>query len=90
MAENKSHSSGSLKFPLWVAKRYLFSKKSHNTINVISGISAAGVAVGTLALVCVMSVFNGFETLIEGMFSAFDPDLKITLVEAKYLTQFGY
>ena len=83
MAENKSHSSGSLKFPLWVAKRYLFSKKSHNTINVISGISAAGVAVGTMALVCVMSVFNGFETLIEGMFSAFDPDLKITLVEGK-------
>ena len=83
MAENKSHSSASLKFPLWVAKRYLFSKKSHNTINVISGISAAGVAVGTMALVCVMSVFNGFETLIEGMFSAFDPDLKITLVEGK-------
>ena len=83
MTVNKSHTSGSLKFPLWVAKRYLFSKKSHNTINVISGISAAGVAVGTLALVCVMSVFNGFETLIEGMFSAFDPDLKITLVEGK-------
>ena len=83
MAENKSHKSGALKFPVWVAKRYLFSKKSHNTINVISGISAAGVAVGTLALVCVMSVFNGFETLIESMFSAFDPDLRVSLVEGK-------
>ncbi|MBP1663640.1 MAG: hypothetical protein H6Q19_780 [Bacteroidetes bacterium] len=83
MAESKSHKSGSLKFPVWVAKRYLFSKKSHNTINVISAISAAGVAVGTLALVCVMSVFNGFESLIESMFSAFDPDLKISLVEGK-------
>ncbi|HPT43657.1 MAG TPA: ABC transporter permease [Paludibacteraceae bacterium] len=72
-----------MKFPVWVAKRYLFSKKSHNTINVISGISAAGVAVGTLALVCVMSVFNGFETLIESMFSAFDPDLRVSLVEGK-------
>ena len=83
MSKNKSHKSGALKFPVWVAKRYLFSKKSHNTINVISGISAAGVAVGTLALVCVMSVFNGFETLIESMFSAFDPDLRVSLVEGK-------
>ncbi len=72
-----------LSFSFHIAKRYLFSKKSHNAINIISGISAAGVGVGAMALVCVLSVFNGFETLIADMFSAFDPDLKITLAEGK-------
>ena len=72
-----------LSFSLFIAKRYLFSKKSHNAINIISGISAAGVGVGAMALVCVLSVFNGFESLISDMFSAFDPDLKITLVQGK-------
>ena len=61
----------------------MFSKKSHNSINIISGISASGVAIGTMALVCVLSVFNGFESLISDMFSAFDPDLKITLSQGK-------
>jgi len=75
--------SRSISFPFYIAKRYLFSKKSHNAINVISAISAAGVSVGTMALVCVLSVFNGFETLIADMFSAFDPDLKITLTQGK-------
>ena len=65
-------------FPLKVALRYLFSKKSHNAINVISAISATGVAVGTAALIVLMSVFNGFEGLISGMLSEFDPDLRIT------------
>lgn len=72
-----------LSFSFRIARRYLFSKKSHNAINVISGISAAGVAIGTMALVCVLSVFNGFESLISNMFSAFDPDLKITLTHGK-------
>lgn len=72
-----------LKFAFWVAGRYLFSKKSHNAINIISGISALGVCIGTIALISVLSVFNGFEGLIQGMFSAFDPDLKISLVEGK-------
>jgi len=72
-----------LSFSFRIARRYLFSKKSHNAINIISGISAAGVAIGTMALVCVLSVFNGFETLISDMFSAFDPDLKITLTHGK-------
>ncbi len=67
----------------YIAKRYLFSKKSHNAINIISGISAAGVCIGSMALVCVLSVFNGFENLVKDLFSAFDPDLKITLVEGK-------
>lgn len=72
-----------LSFSFYIAKRYLFSKKSHNAINIISGISAAGVGVGAMALVCVLSVFNGFESLISDMFSAFDPDLKITLTQGK-------
>ncbi|HRZ98292.1 MAG TPA: FtsX-like permease family protein [Paludibacter sp.] len=70
-------------FSLRIAWRYLVSKKSHNAINIISGISSAGVAVGTMALIVVLSVFNGFETLISDMFSTFDPDLRITLTQGK-------
>jgi lipoprotein-releasing system permease protein len=66
-----------------IARRYLFAKKSHNAINIISAISAGGVCVGTMAMVCVLSVFNGFEGLIQQLFSNFDPDLKIELVEGK-------
>ncbi len=73
----------SMLFSMRIAWRYLFSKKSHNAINIISGISSFGVAVGTMALVVVLSVFNGFESLVEGMFSAFDPDLKIEIVDGK-------
>ena len=72
-----------LTFPFYVARRYLFSKKSHNVVNIISGISSAGIGISALALVCVMSVFNGIESLISDMFSAFDPDLKITVVQGK-------
>lgn len=72
-----------LSFSFRIARRYLFSKKSHNAINIISGVSAGGVAIGTMALVCVLSVFNGFESLISNLFSAFDPDLKITLTHGK-------
>jgi ABC-type lipoprotein release transport system permease subunit len=70
-------------FSFRIARRYLFSKKSHNAINIISGISATGVAVGTMALVVVLSVFNGFGSLISDLFSNFDPDLKITLTQGK-------
>ncbi|HQB28373.1 MAG TPA: FtsX-like permease family protein [Paludibacter sp.] len=72
-----------LKFSLRIAGRYLFSKKSHNAINVISGISSAGVAIGTIALVVVLSIFNGFELLFSDLFSAFDPDLQIALKQGK-------
>ena len=65
------------------AKRYLFSKKSHNAINVISAISVCGVALATLALVCTLSVFNGFQDLVATFFTAFDPELKITAVTGK-------
>ncbi len=67
----------------YIAKRYLLSKKSHNAINIVSSISAGGVLVGTFALVCVLSVFNGFGGIIENLFSDFDPDLKISIVEGK-------
>lgn len=68
---------------LYIAKRYLIAKKSHNVINIISGISVIGVMVGTMALIVVLSVFNGFQSLISTLFSAFDPDLKITVAEGK-------
>ena len=67
----------------FIARRYLFSKKSHNAINVISVISVCGIAIATMAMVCVLSIFNGLGGLVEGMFNAFDPDLKITVKEGK-------
>ena len=72
-----------MNFPFYIAKRYLFSKKSHNAINVISGVSVCGVALATLALVCTLSVFNGFQDLVATFFTAFDPELKITAVNGK-------
>ncbi len=70
-------------WPLFVAQRYLFSKKSHNAINIITLVSMCGVAIGTMALVCVMSVLNGFEGLVNGTFVAFDPDLRIESAEGR-------
>ena len=67
-----------------LAKRYLFAKKSHNAINIIAWISVLGVATGTFALIVVLSVFNGFDTLISSMFNAFDPNIKITVAEGKF------
>lgn len=72
-----------MNFPLYIAKRYLFSKKSHNAINIISIVAVCGVAVATMATVCSMSVLNGFRGLVTEMFSAFDPELKITPVKGK-------
>lgn len=72
-----------MNFPFYIARRYLFSKKSHNAINVISGVSVCGVALATLAMVCTLSVFNGFRDLVATMFTAFDPELKITSVIGK-------
>ncbi len=72
-----------MNFPFYIACRYLFSKKSHNAINVISALSVCGVALATLALVCTLSVFNGFQDLVATFFTAFDPELKITAVEGK-------
>ena len=72
-----------MSFPFYIARRYLFSKKSHNAINVISGVSVCGVALATLALVCTLSVFNGFQDLVTTMFTAFDPEIKITATNGK-------
>lgn len=69
-----------------IAWRYLFSKKGHSAINIVSGVSAAAVAVVTATMLCVMSVMNGFESLVEDMFSEFDPELRITAAEGKYFS----
>ena len=71
-------------FPFFIARRYLFSKKSHNAINIISGISAAGVAFAAAALLCVLGVFNGFRDLIESLYTNFDPQLEVRPVEGKF------
>lgn len=72
-----------MNLPFYIARRYLFSKKKHNAINIISGISVCGVALATLALVCTLSVFNGFQDMVAGFFTAFDPELKITIRKGK-------
>ena len=74
---------------LHIAWRYLRGKKSHNAIQVVSGVSAAAVAVVTAAMVCVLSVMNGFGSVIEQMFSRFDPDLRIEAAEGKYFDVSG-
>jgi lipoprotein-releasing system permease protein len=72
-----------VKLSFYIAKRYLFAKKSRNAINIISAVSVAGVSVGTMALIIVLSVFNGLETMVRAIFNTFDPDIKITAAEGK-------
>jgi len=72
-----------MNFPFYIARRYLFSKKSTNVINIISAISVVGVAVATMALVVTLSVFNGFSDLVASLFTAFDPQIEITPTEGK-------
>lgn len=72
-----------MNFPFYIARRYLFSKKSTHAINVISGISVVGVAVATMALVVTLSVFNGFHDLVASFFTQMDPQLKVTPVKGK-------
>lgn len=76
-----------MNFALYIARRYLFSKKSHNAINVISAIAVCGVALATLALVCTLSVFNGFHDLISSFFTHFDPQLKVEAARGKTFVQ---
>ena len=71
---------------LYIARRYLFSSKSKNAVNSITAISVLGVTVGTLALVVVLSVFNGFETLIKSMYQEVNPDFEVTSVVSKSFT----
>ena len=63
------------RLPLFFARRYLFSKKSHSVINIVSGVSAFSVAIPVMAMVILLSVFNGFEGLIKSMYRSFDPDI---------------
>lgn len=72
-----------MNFPFYIARRYLFAKKSTNAINVISAISVVGVAVATMAMIIVLSVFNGFSSLVGSLFTHFDPQLKVIPVEGK-------
>ncbi|MBF9253045.1 ABC transporter permease [Pontibacter sp. 172403-2] len=69
--------------PFLIAKRYFFSRKKRNIISIISNIAMIGVAVGTMALIVVLSVFNGLEDLIREIYSSFDPDLKVSAAEGK-------
>ena len=72
-----------MNFPFFIARRYVFSKKSTNAINVISAISVVGVAVGTMALVIVLSVFNGFHDLVASFFTNFDPQIELVPTQGK-------
>ena len=71
------------RLPLFFARRYLFSKKSHSVINIVSGVSTFSVAIPVMAMVILLSVFNGFEGLIKSMYRSFDPDIRITPVRGK-------
>ena len=71
-------------FPLYISRRYLFSKKSTNVINIISFISVVGVAVATMALVVVLSVFNGFHDMVASFFTQFDPQIEVLPAKSKY------
>lgn len=74
-----------MNFPFFIARRYFFSKKSTHAINIISAISAIGVAVATMALVIVLSVFNGFHDLVATLFTSFDPQLELVPTKVRRL-----
>ena len=75
-----------MNFPLFIARRYLFAKKSHNVINVISAISVAGIMLASFALICTLSVFNGFHDLVESLFKDFDPEIKVVAQGRKFFS----
>jgi lipoprotein-releasing system permease protein len=72
-----------VKLPVLFARRYLFARRSTNAINIITGISVGGIAIGTAALILVLSVFNGFEDLLGGLFGHFNPEIKVTPAKGK-------
>lgn len=75
-----------MQLPLFFARRYLLSKKKHTSINIMSMISLVGVAVGAMALVIILSVYNGFDGYVRSLYSTFDPDIKVMPAEGKYFT----
>lgn len=68
---------------LYIAKRYIFSKKRHQVINIISAVAVAGVALAAAAMVCTLSVFNGFQAFVAEQFTAMDPEVKIVAAQGK-------
>ena len=75
--------------PLFIAKRYLFARKSHNVINIISAISAAGMAIGTAALILILSIYNGFGSLVKDNIGGVDPDFVVTAAKGKVFVPEG-
>lgn len=67
----------------FIARRYLFARKTHNVINIISGVSVCGIALAAFALICTLSVFNGFNDLVATLFTSFDPQLRIVSSQGK-------
>ena len=78
-----------MRLATFIAGRYLFARKSHNVINIISAISAIGMAIGTASLIIILSVYNGFDALIKSMMSNVEPDLLITPATGKTFTPKG-
>ncbi|HFC01315.1 MAG TPA: ABC transporter permease, partial [Phaeodactylibacter sp.] len=76
-----------MNLPFNIAKRYIFSKKSTNAINVISGISVFGIAIGVTVMILLFSVFNGLEDLLTGFFNTYNPDVKVVPVFGKTFVQ---
>jgi len=78
-----------MNFPFFIAKRYLVSKKSQNAINIISGIALGGIAIGTMALIIVLSAFNGISNLVQSLYNSFGPDISITASKGKIFQPTG-
>lgn len=78
-----------MNLPFFIARRYLFAKKSHNVINIISAISSIGMAVGTAALIVILSVYNGFDAIVKTTVSSVEPDLMIVPSEGKFFVPDG-
>lgn len=78
-----------MNLPLFIARRYLISKKSHNAINIISGVALGGIAIGTMALIIVLSSFNGLSDLIKSLYNSFDADITITARKGKTFQPIG-
>ena len=74
-----------MNLPLFIARRYLFAKKSHQVINIISWISVVGIVVGTMAFIVILSVYNGFDQIVQSLYSTFDADLVIKPKTGKYI-----
>jgi len=78
-----------MNFPLFIARRYLVSKKSHNAINIISGVALGGIAIGTMALIIVLSAFNGISNLVQSLYNSFGSDIVITAAKGKIFQPTG-